>query len=142
MPYIVRTLIGKERKVKSILQKHGINSTVFTCLKGYVISSEKPPLHLSKLGCVSEVVKITDAELDSFLNQVLEDIAMSLEDTVAPGDTIKVISGTYSGFVGIVREVRSNILVADIVVFGKLTKADLNITEVVKIDSSMVWNKL
>ena len=115
MPYVLTIPGNRKKKVRDLLQKYGIKHAPAP-VDGYLIAYDDPQRILEYLPPgVKVIAPITEAEIET-----MSQMANVPIKTIEVKDMVKVISGKYSGFHGIVTRVDDKEVSIGINVFGKV----------------------
>lgn len=115
MPYVLTIPGNRKKKVQDILKKHGIKHTLDP-IEGYLIAYDDPQKALENLSPGVEIIApISEAEIET-----MSQMASAPIKTIKVKDMVKVISGKYSGFHGIVTRVHDKKVWIGINIFGKV----------------------
>ncbi len=130
MPYLLHVLKGKEKRVMEIFGYHGVAAKK-ALIGEYLVSYDPKCEELRYLDSISGYIRnispIEDAEVGRFLG---------LSDAVYPrvsleaGAIVRVLSGEYQDFRGVVRKVADGTVEVDVIIFGRLRPVTLNRSDV------------
>ena len=126
MPYLLHVVKGKEKRVVEVFDLHGVAAK--KALVGeYVVAYDPKSEELRYLDSISCYIRnistIEDEEVGRFLG---------LSETVFPryrmeaGCIVRVLSGEYQDFRGIVRRLADGKVEVDVIVFGRLRSVALD----------------
>lgn len=130
MPYLLHVLKGKEKRVIEVFGYHGVAAKK-ALIGEYVVSYDPKSEELRYLDSISGYIRnissMDDGEVDRFLG---------LSETVVPrisletGAIVRVLSGEYQDFRGVVRKLRNGTVEVDVIIFGRLRPVTLNRNDV------------
>ena len=123
MPFLLSVPFGREKKAVAALAKGGISSKP-TTVKGYLVSDMRPPRPALEKARVSEVTEISESAAERLLSE-----APTRQVELNTGAAVRVASGIYQGFSGIVREVSEEFVEVDIAAFGKVLPVKFKASE-------------
>jgi transcription antitermination factor NusG len=135
MPYIIQTRKGKEKHIKTILDKFGVDSTI-SPMKEYIVCLSDLPAMARRMSHVLNVMEVSHDEARVMLN---ENLSGKKEIRISGGELVKVKAGVYEGFVGLVVAVEDKQAKLDINVFGKVLTIEAGIDEVERVKPSETW---
>jgi transcription antitermination factor NusG len=126
MPYLLHVLKGKEKRVIEVLGLHGVAAKK-ALIGEYVVTYDPKSEELRYLdsisGYIRNVSSIEDEEVGRFLG---------LSETVFPkssvqsGSIVRILSGEYQDFRGIVRRLADGKVEVDVIIFGRMRHVSLN----------------
>ena len=115
MPYMMAVPGNRKKKIQGILKRQRIRHT-WGPVDGYLIAYDVPQKLLENLLPGLEVIApISEAEIETMLQMASAPIK-----TIGVKDVVKVVSGKYSGFRGIVTRVDDKEVSIGINIFGKV----------------------
>jgi transcription antitermination factor NusG len=115
MPYMMTVPGNRKKKIQGILKRQGIRHT-WGPVDGYLIAYGVPQKVLENLLPGLEVIApVSQAEIETMLRMASAPIK-----TIGVKDMVKVISGKYCGFRGIVTRVDDKEVSIGINIFGKV----------------------
>ena len=115
MPYMLTIPGNRKKKVRELLQKHGIRHAAAP-VEGYLIAYDDPQKVLENLPPgVRIIAPVSEAEIETMSHMANVPI-----EKIEVKDMVRVISGKYSGFHGIVTRVDDKEVSVGINVFGKV----------------------
>jgi len=120
MPYLLHVVKGKEKRVVEVFGHHGVAAKK-ALISEYVVTYNPKSEELRYLeavaGYIRNISPIEDSEVGGFLG---------LSETVFPtsrmktGCIVRILSGEYEDFRGIVRRLGDGEVEVDVIVFGRL----------------------
>ncbi len=120
MPYLLHVVKGKEKRVVEVFGLHGVAAKK-ALISEYVVTYDPKSEELRYLDSVSgyilNVSPIEDEEVGRFLG---------LSETVFPksgmkaGCIVRILSGEYQDFHGVVRRLSDGKVEIDVIMFGRL----------------------
>ena len=126
MPYLLHVVKGKETRVVEVFGLHGVAAKK-ALIGEYVVAYNPKCEELRYLDSISGYIRnispIEDEEVGRFLG---------LSETVVPksgmepGCLVRVLSGEYQDFRGIVRRLANGKVEVDVIVFGRMRPVSLN----------------
>jgi transcription antitermination factor NusG len=120
MPYLLHVVKGKEKRVVEVFLQHGVVARR-ALIGEYVVSYDPKSEELRFLDsicrCIRNLSRIEDEEVGRFLG--LSEAVFSGGD-LAAGQVVRVLSGEYEDFRGVVRRVEDGEVALDVIVFGRL----------------------
>ena len=120
MPYLLHVLKGKEKRVIEVFGLHGVaakKALIGEYLVTYDPKSEELRYLDSISGYIRNISPIEDEEVGRFLG-LSETIVP--KSGMEPGCIVRVLSGEYQDFRGIVRRVENGKAEVDVIIFGRL----------------------
>jgi transcription antitermination factor NusG len=130
MPYLLHVLKGKEKRVIEIFGYHGVAAKK-ALIGEYVVTYDPKSEELRYLDSISGYIRnissIDDGEVGRFLG---------LSETVYPrvtletGAIVRVLSGEYQDFRGVVRGLGNGTVEVDMIIFGRLRLVVLDRSDV------------
>jgi hypothetical protein len=131
MPYLLHVLKGKEKRVIEVFGLHGAAAKK-ALIGEYIVTYDPRCGQLRYLDSISGYIRnispIEDEEVGRFLG---------LSETVVPkpgmetGSIVRILSGEYQDFRGIVRRLENGKVEVDIIIFGRMRPVRLNRDDVV-----------
>ena len=131
MPYLLHVLKGKEKRVIEVFGLHGAAAKK-ALIGEYIVTYDPRCGQLRYLDSISGYIRnispIEDEEVGRFLG---------LSETVVPkpgmetGSIVRILSGEYQDFRGIVRCLENGKVEVDIIIFGRMRPVRLNRDDVV-----------
>jgi hypothetical protein len=131
MPYLLHVLKGKEKRVIEVFGLHGAAAKK-ALIGEYIVTYDPRCGQLRYLDSISGYIRnispIEDEEVGRFLG---------LSETVVPkpgmetGSIVRILSGEYQDFRGIVRCLENGKVEVDVIIFGRLRHVCLNRDDVV-----------
>jgi len=126
MPYLLHVVKGKEKRVIEVFGLYGVVAKK-ALIGEYVVAYDPKSEELRHLdsisGYIRNVSQIQDEEVGRFLG---------LSETVFPrsrieaGCIVRILSGEYQDFRGIVRHLANGKAQVDVIVFGRMRPVSLN----------------
>ena len=126
MPYLLHVVKGKEKRVVEVFGLHGVVAKK-ALIGEYVVAYDPRSEELRYLdsisGYIRKISRIEDEEVGRFLG---------LSETVFPksgmeaGCIVRILSGEYQDFRGIVRRLANGKVEVDVIVFGRMRPISLN----------------
>jgi transcription antitermination factor NusG len=126
MPYLLHVVKGKEKRVVEVFGLHGVVAKK-ALIGEYVVTYDPKSEELRYLDSISGYIRnispIEDEEVGRFLG---------LSETVVPksgmktGSIVRILSGEYQDFRGIVRRLANGKAEVDVIVFGRMRPVSLN----------------
>ena len=120
MPYLLHVVKGKEKRVIEVFGHHGVAAKK-ALIGEYVVTYDPKSEELRYLDSISGYIRnissIEDSEVGRFLG---------LSETVFPkssvetGCIVRILSGEYQDFRGVVRRLADGKVEVDVIVFGRL----------------------
>ena len=120
MPYLLHVLKGKEKRVIEVFGQHGVAAKK-ALIGEYVVAYDPKSEELRYLDSISGYIRnicpMEDEEVVRFLG---------LSETVFPksgmetGSIVRILSGEYQDFRGIVRRLANGRAEVDVIIFGRL----------------------
>ncbi len=120
MPYLLHVVKGKEKRVVEVLGLHGVAAKK-ALIGEYVVTYDPKSEELRYLDSISGYIRnvspIEDEEVGRFLG---------LSETIVPksgveaGSIVRILSGEYRDFRGIVRCLSNGKAEVDVIIFGRL----------------------
>jgi len=122
VPYLIKLITGKEKKLIKLFGLHGIELTRIP-VSEYLICHDPKCLELRCLdtieGYIRSLDEISDEEASALVLQKTEIEAADDED-IAVGNIVTVTDGEYEGHSGIVRTIGHDEIKVDMVLFGRM----------------------
>ena len=126
MPYLLHVVKGKEKRVAEVFGLHGVVAKK-ALIGEYVVTYDPKSEELRYLDSISGYIRnishIEDEEVGRFLG---------LSETVVPnsgtetGSIVRILSGEYQDFRGIVRRLANGKVEVDVIIFGRMRPVSLN----------------
>jgi len=120
MPYLLHVVKGKEKRVVEVFGHHGVAARK-ALIGEYVVAYDPKSEELRHLDSISGYIRnmspIEDGEVGRFLG---------LSDTIYPkskmeaGCIVRILSGEYQDFRGVVRRLTEGKVEMDVILFGRL----------------------
>ena len=120
MPYLLHVVKGKEKRVVEVFSHHGVAARK-ALIGEYVVAYDPKSEELRYLDSISGYIRnmspIEDGEVGRFLG---------LSETVVPrfdmaaGCIVRILSGEYQDFRGVVRRFERDKVEVDVIIFGRL----------------------
>jgi transcription antitermination factor NusG len=120
MPYLLHVVKGKEKRVVEVFSHHGVAARK-ALIGEYVVAYDPKCAELRYLDSLSGYIRnmspIEDGEVGRFLG---------LSETVFPkfnmetGAIVRILSGEYQDFRGVVRRLTDGKAEVDVIIFGRL----------------------
>ena len=131
MPYLLHVVKGKEKRVVEVFGLHGVVAKK-ALIGEYVVAYDPKSEELRYLDSISGYIRnvspIEDEEVGRFLG---------LGETVVPktgmqaGCIVRILSGEYQDFRGVVRSIEDGKAKVDVIIFGRLRPVVLHRDDVV-----------
>jgi transcription antitermination factor NusG len=120
MPYLLNVVKGKEKRVIEVFDHHGVASKK-ALIGEYVVAYDPKCEELRYLdsisGYVRNISKIEDGEVGRFLG--LSDVVFP-KVSLETGAIVRILSGEYQDFRGVVRRLADGKVEVDVIIFGRL----------------------
>jgi hypothetical protein len=130
MPYLFHVTRGKEKKVVDIFGQHGVLAKK-ALIGEYVVACDPRAQNLRYLdsvrGYIRNIATIEDKDLGRFLG--MREVILPARGLKA-GQIVRILSGEFEDFRGVVRRVKNGRVAVDVTVFGRLRPVVLNRDEV------------
>ncbi|OPY70765.1 MAG: transcription antitermination protein NusG [Syntrophorhabdaceae bacterium PtaU1.Bin034] len=130
MPYLLHVLKGKEKRVIELLGLHGVAAKK-ALIGEYLVAYDPRCKELRYLDSISGYIRnissIDDGEVGRFLG--LSE-AVFPKITLEAGAIVRVLSGEYQDFRGVVRGLGNGTVEVDVIIFGRLRPVTLNRSDV------------
>lgn len=131
MPYLLHVLKGKEKRVIEVFGLHGAAAKK-ALIGEYVVTYDPRCGELRYLDSISGYIRnispIDDGEVARFLGL---SASVYTKPAMETGSIVRILSGEYQDFRGIVRRLEQGRVEADIIIFGRLRPVVLNRDDVV-----------
>ena len=126
MPYLLHVLKGKEKRVIEAFGRHGVAAKK-ALIGEYVVAYDPKCEELRYLDSISGYIRnispIEDEEVGRFLGLSAVVFPKSGMET---GSIVRILSGEYQDFRGIVRRLANGKAEVDVIVFGRMRPVSLN----------------
>jgi hypothetical protein len=126
MPYLFHVTRGKEKKVVDIFGQHGVLAKK-ALIGEYVVACDPRAQNLRYLdsvrGYIRNIATIEDKDLGRFLG--MREVILPARGLKA-GQIVRILSGEFEDFRGVVRRVENGRVAVDVTVFGRLRPVVLN----------------
>jgi len=123
MPYLIKVITGKEKRLITLFSLHGIDLARIP-VSEYLICNDPRCQELRHLdtigGYIRSLHEITDEEALALAVQKTEVETGEEDDDIAVGKIVTVAEGEYEGQSGIVKVVGENEVKVDMVIFGRM----------------------
>ncbi len=120
MPYLLHVVKGKEKRVIEVLGHHGVAAKK-ALIGEYVVTYDPKSEELRYLdaiaGYIRNISPIEDGEVGRFLG--LSETVFP-KSSIEPGRIVRILSGEYQDFRGVVRRLADVKVEVDVIVFGRL----------------------
>lgn len=121
MPYLIRVIFGKEKKVAKLFAREGVELTRIP-VSEYLIGTD-PRCEMLRYrdtikGYIINVSSISDEEAARLYTQETE--AVPAEESVAVGNIVTITDGPYKGQNGVLRKIAEGQVSVDICLFGRM----------------------
>ncbi len=130
MPYLFRVARGKEKKVVEVFGQHGVLAKK-ALIGEYVVACDPRAENLRHLdsvrGYIRGISTIEDKDLARFLG--MRDLVPPARGLQA-GQIVRILSGEFEDFRGVVRRAEHGKVAVDVTVFGRLRPVELDRNEV------------
>jgi transcription antitermination factor NusG len=126
MPYLMQVVKGKEKRVVEVFGQHrvvAIRALIGEYVVCYDPKSEELRFLDSIAGYIRDVSRIEDEEVGRFLGM---SEAIYPTSDLETGQIVRVLSGEYEDFRGVVRRAEDGKVALDVIVFGRLRPVFLN----------------
>ena len=126
MPYLMQVVKGKEKRVVEVFGQHrvvAIRALIGEYVVCYDPKSEELRFLDSIAGYIRDVSRIEDEEVGRFLG--MSEAVYPTSD-LEKGQIVRVLSGEYEDFRGVVRRAEDGKVALDVIVFGRLRPVFLN----------------
>lgn len=130
MPYLLHVVKGKEKRVVEVFGHHGVAARK-ALISEYVVAYDPKCAELRYLDSISGYIRnmspIEDGEVGRFLG---------LSETVFPkfnmetGAIVRILSGEYQDFRGVVRRLTDGKAEVDVIIFGRLRPVTVDRSDV------------
>ncbi len=131
MPYLFHVVRGKEKKVVDIFGQHGILAKK-ALIGEYVVACDPRAQDLRHLdsvrGYIRNIATIEDKDLGRFLG--LRDVIRQ-DRRLEAGQIVRIITGEFEDFRGVIRRAESGKVAVDVTVFGRLRPVVLDRDDVI-----------
>ncbi len=126
MPYLLNVVKGKEKRVIEVFGLHGVAAKK-ALIGEYIVTYDPRCGQLRYLDSISGYIRnispIEDEEVGRFLGLSATSFPKSGIET---GSIVRILSGEYQDFRGIVRRLENGKMEADVIIFGRLRPVCLN----------------
>ena len=127
MPYMLVVSPNRKKKIQGILKRHGIRHTLGP-VEGYLMAYETSQKVLEDLLPGLEMIApISEEEIE-----IMSQMANAPIKTIEVKDMVKVISGKFTGFHGIVTRVDEKQVSVGVNIFGKVVPVTVGREDVEK----------
>ena len=120
MPYLLHVLKGKEKRVVEVFDHHGVVAKK-ALIGEYVVAYDPKSEELRYLDTISGYIRnmslIEDGEVGRFLG-LSERVFPTF--TMETGCIVRILSGEYQDFRGVVRRTANGKVEVDVIIFGRL----------------------
>jgi transcription antitermination factor NusG len=120
MPYLLHVVKGKEKRVVEVFGHHGVAARK-ALIGEYVVAYDPKSEELRYLDSISGYIRnmspIEDREVGRFLG--LSE-AVFPKFTMETGCIVRILSGEYRDFRGVVRRLADGKVEVDVIIFGRL----------------------
>lgn len=120
MPYLLHVVKGKEKRVVEVFGHHGVAARK-ALIGEYVVAYDPKSVELRYLDSISGYIRnmspIEDGEVGRFLG--LSE-AVFPKFTMETGCIVRILSGEYQDFRGVVRRLADSKVEVDVIIFGRL----------------------
>jgi transcription antitermination factor NusG len=120
MPYLLHVVKGKEKRVVEVFGHHGVAARK-ALIGEYVVAYDPKSEELRYLDSISGYIRnmspIEDREVGRFLG--LSE-AVFPKFTMETGCIVRILSGEYQDFRGVVRRLADGKVDVDVIIFGRL----------------------
>ncbi len=130
MPYLLHVVKGKEKRVVEVFGHHGVAARK-ALISEYVVAYDPKCSELRYLDSISGYIRnmspIEDGDVGRFLG---------LSETVFPkfnmetGAIVRILSGEYEDFRGVVRRLTDGKAEVDVIIFGRLRPVTVDRSDV------------
>jgi len=131
MPYLFHVIRGKEKKVVDLFGQHGVLAKK-ALIGEYVVACDPRAQGLRHLdavrGYIRNVATIDDKDLGRFLG--MRDVIPQGRRLEA-GQIVRILSGEFEDFRGVVRRAEHGRVAVDVTVFGRLRPVVLDRDDVI-----------
>ena len=126
MPYLLHVVKGKEKRVIEVFSLHGAAAKK-ALIGEYVVTYDPRCGELRYLdsiaGYIRNISTIEDEEVGRFLGL---SAAVFPKSGMETGSIVRILSGEYQDFRGIVRRLANGKVEVDVIVFGRMRPVSLN----------------
>lgn len=120
MPYLLHVVKGKEKRVVEVFGHHGVAARK-ALIGEYVVTYDPKSEELRYLDSISGYIRnvspIEDAEVGRFLGLSQ---AVFPASNMESGSIVRILSGEYQDFRGVVRCLTHGKVEVDVIIFGRL----------------------
>jgi len=138
MPYLLRVLTGKQKKVIGLFAREGIEMTRIP-INDYLLCNDdrcKIARFLETIeNYIINLTEITDKEASRLVNENL----MPILDSMEVGKIVTVVEGEYKGYSGIVRKIDNGKVHVDVCLYGRMHCVDFDKSDVALTTVPEVW---
>ena len=131
MPYLLHVVKGKEKRVIEVFGHHGVAAKK-ALIGEYVVTYDPRCGELRYLdsiaGYIRNISTIEDEEVGRFLGLSATILPKS---SMESGSVVRILSGEYQDFRGIVRRLENGKVEVDVIIFGRMRPAVLDRNDVV-----------
>ena len=126
MPYLLHVLKGKEKRVIEVFGRQGVAAKK-ALIGEYVVTYDAKCEELRYLDSISGYIRnispIEDEEVGRFLGL---SPAVFPKSGMETGSIVRILSGEYQDFRGVVRRLANGKAEVDVIVFGRMRPVSLN----------------
>jgi transcription antitermination factor NusG len=129
MPYLLRVLTGKAKKVTGLFAREGVELMRIP-ISEYLLCHDPKCTIIRFLqtieNYITNLTEISDDEADRLLTQRLVPVTKDIQ----VGKIVTVVEGEYRGQSGVVREINDGKIHIDVCLFGRMRQVDLETDQI------------
>jgi hypothetical protein len=115
VPYLLKVLKGKEKRIAETLLKHGISATAAPI--GEYVICDKP----FQIEIIETWIFSTTEVSEEVASEVMKgDLSVLLPEHLSPGRIVAIISGDYAGQMALIKLVEDDNLLVHVLVEGRM----------------------